>query len=216
MNEERFVQLREPDWQRLVHLCDRADASPTFLNTNDFHELIRCYRRTSGDLSTARTIGSNPEMITFLNDIVGRAYAILYRAPRKSFLAGLGQVLGTVAETGRRRKWFIFGSGAGFLVFAFLSYWLMDAVPATRDVFIPPASRDNIRSWTRGLPERSAGQSAFATGMYASHNPMAAISGMSVASVSFGAGGLYFLYVNGMNVGALANEMNRVGRLPML
>jgi uncharacterized membrane protein SpoIIM required for sporulation len=218
VNEERFVQLREPDWQRLVHLCDRADASPTFLNTSDFHELIRCYRRTSGDLATARTIGSNPEMTTFLNDIVGRAYAILYRSPRKSFFAGLGQVLATVAQAGRRRKWFILSAALGFFVFTFLTFGLMSAVPATRDVFLPPGGmmQENAKGWTKGIKPRTASQSAMMTGMYASNNPLAAITGASLSVVSFGIGGAYDLYENGMNTGALAYEMNRAGKLSTL
>ena len=217
MNEERFVQLREPDWQRLVHLCDRADASPTFLNSADFHELIRCYRRTSGDLATARTIGSNLEMTTFLNDIVGRAYAILYRAPRKSFLRGLGQILSIVAQTGRRRKWFIFASAFGFLVSVLLSSWLMSAVPATHDVFIPPGeAQKNVDAWVKGLPARTAGESATMTGFYASNNPMAAIGSMALTSVSFGVGGAYELYQNGAMLGALAHEMAKARRLDIL
>ncbi|MHB8636780.1 MAG: stage II sporulation protein M [Fimbriimonadaceae bacterium] len=200
-----------------MHLCDRADASATFLNSADFHELIRCYRRTSGDLATARTVGSNPEMTTFLNDIVGRAYAILYRAPRKSFGTAVIQVLATVAQAGRRRKWFILTAALGFAASTVLAFWLMDAVPATHDLFIPPGMmQKNVDAWVKGLPPRSAGESAMMTGFYASNNPLAAISSMATTSVSFGVGGAYALYENGAMMGALAHEMAKAGRLGFL
>ena len=54
------------------------------------------------------------------------------------------------------------------------------------------------------------------TGFYASNNPMAAITGVATSSVSFGVGGAYALYQNGASVGALAYEMNKVGKLGML
>ena len=43
MNEEKFVERREDDWKRLVHLCDKADASTAFLTAADFHDLINVY-----------------------------------------------------------------------------------------------------------------------------------------------------------------------------
>lgn len=199
-----------------MHLCDRADASPTFLNTADFHELIRCYRRSSGDLARVRTLASNPEMTTFLNDIVGRAYAILYRAPRKTFGAAFVQTLTTVAQTGRRRKWFIFAAAIGFFLNVLLAFVLMGSVPDTRDVFIPPGQmQQNADTWKRGLSQRSAEDSAMMTGFYATNNPIAAINGVALGGVTFGVGGLYDLYQNGVSTGALAYEMNTVHRLPM-
>lgn len=217
MNEERFVELREPDWQRLVHLCDRADASPTFLSSADFHELIRCYRRTSGDLAKVRTVGSNLELATFLNDIVGRAYALLYRSPRKSLGAAIAQALTIVAQTGRRRKWFIITAALGFFGFATLAFWLMGSVPATQDVFIPPGvMRKNADAWKEGLPPRSAAESALMTGFYATNNPLVAIRDMAMGSVTFGLGSVYTVYENGSMVGALAYEVNTVGRMPRM
>ncbi len=216
MNEAHFVETREPDWQKLVGLCDRADASPAFLQTPDFHELIRCYRRTSSDLALARTINTNPDLTRFLNDIVGRAYGILYRAPRKSIGAALGQALTVVAQTARRRKVFILGSGAAFFLCAFFSFWLMDAVPSTQAVFNPPSMRANTDGWKKGIHERSSEESALYTGFYATNNPIAAISGMAMSSVSFGVGGAYDIYENGSMLGSLAHEMNKVGKLSTL
>jgi uncharacterized membrane protein SpoIIM required for sporulation len=216
LNETRFVELREPDWQRLVNLCDRAEASATFLSTEDFHELVRCYRRTSSDLALARTINTNPDLTRFLNDIVGRAYGTLYRSPRKPFGAAIMQVLTIVAQTGRRRKWFILGSAFGFFACAILAFVLMDVAPATRAVLDPPAMQANTEAWKKGLPVRSSTQSAGATGMYATNNPLVAILGMAKSSVTFGIGGVEDLYQNGSMVGSLAHEMRGVGKLTML
>jgi uncharacterized membrane protein SpoIIM required for sporulation len=168
-------------------------------------------------LALSRTINTNPDLTRFLNGIVGRAYGILYQSPRKSLRATVTQVLTLVAQTGRRRKWFILGSGFGFFIFAFLAYFLMSTVPATRAVFNPPgAGQANVNAWKNGLPNRSATESASMVGFYASNNPMAAISTVALSSVTFGAGGIFELYGNGIGLGTLAYEMQTVGKLGTL
>ena len=52
--------------------------------------------------------------------------------------------------------------------------------------------------------------------MHRSNNPRAAIATASVSAVSFGIGGLYLLYVNGIVMGSLAHEMKNVHKLPDL
>src|SRR5271170_7049523 len=94
MNEESFVDRREVDWKRLSVLCDRADSSLNRLSGSELREFVRLYRRVSTDLALARTKSTNLPLISFLNDLAGRAYGILYRSPRKPFWATL---LATVA-----------------------------------------------------------------------------------------------------------------------
>src|SRR5690242_5273802 len=114
MNEVAFVKKRESDWQRLTHLCDAADVSVSKLKPEEFHEFIRLYRRVSADLAAARTRSNNIQLINFLNDVVARAYGILYRSPRKSFGKSIGEALVMSASTVRRCRWFVLTS---FLIF---------------------------------------------------------------------------------------------------
>lgn len=217
MNEAQFIERREPDWKALVLLCDRADASTAFLESHDFHELIRAYRRVSADLAYARTQGVNEQMTTFLNDIVGRAYAQIYRAPRKPFWAAIAGALAVAARAGRRRKWCIFVSVGIFLVSSLMVFTLMQVAPASHDVFISPGTeQENVDAWKQGLPPRSGEQSSMAAGFYATNNPKVAVVATSMTVVTFGAFGVYILYETGAEIGALAHEMKGVGKLGLL
>jgi uncharacterized membrane protein SpoIIM required for sporulation len=216
MNEEKFVERREPDWKRLVHLCDKADASTAFLTGADFHDLINVYRRVGGDLALARTQGGNTQLIQFLNDIVARAYAIIHRPRPKPVGAAVRDGIVLVARTVRRLKSFVWFGVALFTVFTLFSFYFMQFVPASRDIFLPPGDRANAKAWTQGLSKSTFQGSTEMTSFYAMNNPIAAIQSCGIAAVSFGVGGLYEIYENAVGGGALGYEMDNVHKLPQL
>src|SRR5438309_1505206 len=138
MNEVAFKAKRESDWQRLTHLCDAAEVSPSKLKGEEFHEFIRLYRRVSADLAAARTYSNNIQLISFLNDVTARAYGILYRSPRRSLFRSLVDAIELSAQTVRRCKWFAFASFLIFICSGLFSFLVQDWQPQTRSVFIPP------------------------------------------------------------------------------
>lgn len=217
MNEQSFVDRREVDWKRLSALCDLADASLTRLKPEELREFVRLYRRVSTDLASARTKSTNVPLISYLNDLTGRAYGVLYRAPRKPFLAGLLATIALSAQTVRRNRWFVFASA--FLTFgmAFFTYGLLNWAPATRDVIIPPGEQSLFDEWKKGhFPEPSGSQSGMATAFYAQHNPTVAIITGAVGAGTFGVMSVVFLLQNGMMLGALSHEVAPVGKLGFL
>src|SRR5688572_25939278 len=132
MNETLFVERREPDWKRLHHLCNRADASPANLSAAEFHEFVRLYRRVSTDLAAVRTKTTNEGLADFLNDLVARAYGILYRSPRKSIGAAIKDAVAASARTVRRCRYFVLASAALFVGSGVFAFYLMRHVPDAR------------------------------------------------------------------------------------
>ncbi|MCC7229209.1 MAG: stage II sporulation protein M [Fimbriimonadaceae bacterium] len=217
MNEVAFVEKREADWKRLTFLCDRADATIKSLKPDELHEFVRLYRRASADLALARTKSSNLQLIDYLNDLAGRAYSILYRAPRNPFRKAIGSAIRQSAQTVRRCRIFVLVSASLFVGSALLSYTLMRYVPETRDFFVPEVMRENFDQWKSGIHEaRSGSESLGATGMYATNNPFVSILTGSVAAATFGIGTAERMYFNGAILGALAYEMDTVGKLGYL
>lgn len=215
MNEVAFVQRREQDWKRFTHLCDRAEASPSNLKPLEFHEFIRLYRRISGDLALARTRSSNVQLIDFLNDMVGRAYGILYRSPRKSFIKGVIDSVAVIAQTVRRRRWMVFASASIVLLGILSAYFLMDAVPQTRSFYIPPQMSNVFDAWKQPtFDPRTADQSGGMALMYATNNPLVAIKSGAESAASFGVLTLKDLYQNGSMLGALLHEVRPYGQMP--
>jgi uncharacterized membrane protein SpoIIM required for sporulation len=217
MNEAAFVERREPDWKRLSQLCDRADASPANLLPEEFHEFLRLYRRVSADLATVRTWSGNDSLTSFLNDLVGRAYAILYRTPRKPFRAAISDAVLLSAATVRRCRWFLLASTLLFLGSAFFSSFLLQYFSDTRDVLIPPQMQEMFESWKAGqFPERTSSDAIMMTAYYSSNNPLVAILSGSIAAATFGVGTFLIIAQNGMLLGALGHEMAQVGLLGYL
>jgi uncharacterized membrane protein SpoIIM required for sporulation len=216
MNELTFVERREPGWQKLTRLCDRADISVGSLTSSEFREFVRLYRQASADLAVVRARSGNDALAEFLNDLVSRAYAILYRAPKVPFLDVVLSTLRLVAQTARRRAAFLAASAAFFFGSILFSYAVISIWPESRGVFVQPAMEDNFTAWKEGLPARSGEESAMATSMYASNNPVAALLTSNIAAASFGIGTVYVLYQNGTIIGALARDMAGVGKLGLL
>ena len=217
MNEQGFVDRREADWKRLAALCDSADSSLKKLNAAELREFIRLYRRISTDLAVARTKSTNVPLISFLNDLAGRAYGILYRSPKIPFLAILYNAIATSAQTVRRNRWFVCVSASIFFGSAFFIYGLMSWVPDVHDILIPPSMSKNFDAWKKGdFPQRSGSESAEMASMYASNNPTVAIISGSVGAGSFGVASVFFLFQNGAILGALAHEVAPFGKLGFL
>lgn len=217
MNEQSFVNRREPDWQRITMLCDKADTSVSRLSAEELRELVRLYRRVSTDLSLARTKSSNLQLIDFLNDLAGRAYAILYREPRKPLWNVLLGAVELSAQTVRRRRWFVFTSILILVASCVAVYALVALDPQTRSFFIPPGAQDNVDAWKLGrFPERSGSEGFMMAGFYASNNPKVAIISGAVGAGSFGILSVLLIAQNGAMLGVLAHEVATVGKLGFL
>lgn len=78
MDIERFLSERRPVWEDLDKLLDTADE--VGLTRDEMQRLVELYRRTCSDLNRARSYTANPEILSFLNQLTGRAYRFIYRA----------------------------------------------------------------------------------------------------------------------------------------
>jgi len=217
VNEILFVEEREQDWRRLKLLCDRADASPALLHGTELRELVRLYRRVSGDLALVRTRSANSELIEFLNGLCARAYAIVYRPRGTGLRKAMGAAAVQAARTVRRRAAFVLASGAMLLGFALFAFVAMERIPDSRETFVPEQMEEVFDHWKRGdLEERSSSESFAMTLFYSGNNPMAAVSTGAIAAGTFGIGTLEILRVNGGMLGALSWDMRSVGKLGFL
>ncbi|HEY8344351.1 MAG TPA: stage II sporulation protein M, partial [Bacillota bacterium] len=78
-----FVQKRKESWQRLNLLLSKAGGHRIRqLSKEELLELSVLYRKSAADLARARAERMSPEIITLLNDLVGRAYNLIYRAEK--------------------------------------------------------------------------------------------------------------------------------------
>lgn len=217
MNEQTFVERRCAEWTRLNQLCDKAGTGPHALAPEELREFVQIYRRVCSDLASARTKSANVSLIEYLNSTAGRAYAVLYRSPRKSFWRWLCEFVVDAPRTVRRQIVFVTLSAVLFFGSGVLSATLIHTVPEARDVFVSAQMESNFKAWRDGLPsDRSSSEGVAMTGFYASNNPKTAIVAATIGAGTFGFGSILMLFQNGAIIGALANDMLGVGKLGFL
>lgn len=217
MNETKFVEKREPDWIRLNQLCAKADASPTQLSAPELKEMFRLYRRTSSDLALVRTKSNNVQLANFLNDVVAASYSALYRNRKKNVFEALADSVALAARTVRKRKGAVFVSAIVFFGSAFAANAIMRFVPDARPHFVPSGWEQTVKHWRdNDMEERNLDESIAMTGFYMSNNPRASIIAGALAASTFGLGTAKLLFENGALLGALAYELEPVGRVGYL
>lgn len=218
LNEESYLKRRTQSWRRLELLCDKADTGGfRKLSGLEVVEYVRLYRQTSADLAFLMTHSSNKDVVAHLNRLVGRAYAMLYRAPSRSFLKVIDDGLFAAASTMRRHRG-LFWLSAGILgLAAAFAFFVMTTRPEMRHFFVDPSMEANFDSWKSGeFDPRTGGEGVMATSFYWANNLRAGMTAVGIASATAGVGAVYVLWMNGAILGALSADMAGVGLLPYL
>jgi uncharacterized membrane protein SpoIIM required for sporulation len=211
-NEEAYLHKRIESWQRLERLLSSGGSGLARLEGDEMVEAVRLYRQASGDLAYLSTHSSNSDVVGYLNNLVGRAYTEIYRAPRRDFVDVVRTGVATAAQTVRRRRGELLFCLSVFLVGMFFAWGLMTVAPETRQFFVPAAAEENFKHWTEGPHEgRTGGESILATSFYAGNNPRVGIMTIGLSLATFGGMAVMILFENGVLVGALAADCSKTG-----
>ncbi len=111
-----FVEQHRPKWVALERLLDSAERDGLAkLSLDDARSLSRLYRSSSSDLLWVRARGGAADVSGYLNDLVGRAYAVTYPGKRVR-MSELGRFLSRGFPDVMLHEWRMF-------VAAFLLFW---------------------------------------------------------------------------------------------
>lgn len=80
MPPDQFIQARQSQWKDLATLLDRCQANAKGLSTEDIHRLGSLYRAATSDLAVAQRDFPAQRVTLYLNQLVARAHATLYRS----------------------------------------------------------------------------------------------------------------------------------------
>jgi uncharacterized membrane protein SpoIIM required for sporulation len=210
---------REAQWARLDALLTRANGRLGALEGEESGELGRLYRAAATQLSLVRAGGGSVAQRERLNDLVGRAHALIYGtaagaqtgAGARSWLLAL-----LLAPVAVRRAWryhllaaalLLVGVGYGWVGAARDTEWALELVMQSGDERTPYATRaELLATLTAGRPDDAGG--GMTTGEKAFFGAYLWQNNTRVALLGFFAGPLggvptaVLLLYNGMVIGA--------------
>ena len=80
MRVDEFYQSRKGDWETLSRLLDQSQRDMRALSESQVRDLARLYRATTSDLALAKRDFPRNEVTIYLNQLVARAHAVVYRS----------------------------------------------------------------------------------------------------------------------------------------
>ena len=80
MRVDEFYQSRKSDWEALSHLLDQSQKDMHGLSESQVRDISRLYRAATSDLALAKRDFPRNEITVYLNQLVARAHAVVYRS----------------------------------------------------------------------------------------------------------------------------------------
>jgi uncharacterized membrane protein SpoIIM required for sporulation len=80
MRTDEFYQSRKDDWDALSKLLEQSQKDMRGLSESQVRDLARLYRAATSDLALAKRDFPRNEITAYLNQLVARAHAVVYRS----------------------------------------------------------------------------------------------------------------------------------------
>jgi uncharacterized membrane protein SpoIIM required for sporulation len=197
---ERFVTQRRAEWERLERLLGRA-GRPRGLAPEDALALAALYRRATADLARAQRDWPDEPVAHYLNGLVARGHAAVYREAGAVLPRLARFYTHTIPRTYRASGPFLVASAALLFGPAAIAFLVLLAQPGLADHLVAPTLVDLVkhhRLWTDIPPDSRP----FASGLIMTNNLL--VSGLAFAlGILFALPTVVILVTNGISLGAL-------------
>ncbi|NOK37568.1 stage II sporulation protein M [Corallococcus exercitus] len=208
MEMAEFIETRRPRWQQLESLLDKSEGEGLRkLSLDEARSLGKLYRAVSSDLLWVRARSGSADVSAYLNDLVGRAYALTYPGSRPRF-ADVWAFVARGFPALLHHEWrmyvasvLLFLTGAGF------GYVGMVVDPDAAHYLVPeqhlsmdPVKRAADEAAGKGMSVEE--QAQFTTFLF-THNIQVAFLAFALG-ITLGLGTAVMLFTNGLFLGALA------------
>lgn len=208
MELAEFVERRRPKWLALERLLNKSEAEGLkALSLDEARQLSRLYRAASSDLLWVRARRGAADVSEYLNDLVGRAYALTYpgKRPRLSDIGGF--LTRAFPDLMMRELWpflasvmlFLGGGAFGWAGMAFDPDAAIYLVPEQHQKLDPEArAKEEAAGETASVEQ----QAAFSSFLF-THNIQVAFLCFALG-ISAGVLTAVMLFANGIFLGSLA------------
>ncbi|MBI4576698.1 MAG: stage II sporulation protein M [Planctomycetes bacterium] len=202
MDPDAFLAERRGDWERLEDLLGRAErGSFRALDAEGARALGQLYRRAAADLLRARSRGAPDPVLSYLNQLVARAYGRIYGGRRFRMAAVCVFLARGFPETVRRR-WGPVALSAALLAAGVGFGFAATALDPEARNYLLPQELSEIQQLNPGAPF-SANMGAMASAYIMTNNIRVCFLAFALG-VTLGVGTAWVLVSNGLLLGALA------------
>lgn len=211
MRSVAFRKEREATWQALEELIATADKRGLrTLSAEQLARLPHLYRATLSSLSVARSISLDRALTDYLENLVGRAYFVVYGTRQHLRRQLSAFFLSRLPSTIRRARWHILVAAIVMLAAAVAAFQLTSADMDYYDAFAgdmaqgrtPASSTAELREGLYDTESGSGMLATFAASLF-SHNARIGILAFATGFVA-GLPTLFLLFYNGLVLGAFA------------
>jgi uncharacterized membrane protein SpoIIM required for sporulation len=208
-----WIQSRRADWQRLTALLDQAQAGKLrALSEVELAEVGDLYRVVTSDLAVARRDYARHQVVTYLNQLTGRAHGLIYRGEPLE-LRRIWRFFGrTFPRLYRETERYTLVATLLFLTPALIAFFITWYQPDAAYTLLPAGAQDIIplveegEMWT-DIPsgERSVASS------FIMRNNIQVVFLAFAGGVLAGTLTLYVMLLNGLFMGAVAGLCQAYG-----
>ncbi|MBI4612142.1 MAG: stage II sporulation protein M [Planctomycetes bacterium] len=214
MDLNLFLEVRRDEWQYLEGLVDRLE-SGVRLTEDEADRLCRLYRKASSDSIRVRTETRNPAVIEYLNNLIARCYAAIYRGRRFGVKDLWTFYAAEVPRTVRRESRAVAASAACLLAGTLFGFVALFADSRSREFLVPAehqvqAPNERIDALESGGDVFTLEQSGFLTGFFFTHNFKVGVLAFAVG-IAWGVLTFVMLFANGLMLGALMADYVQSG-----
>lgn len=211
LRPDEFIARRRAGWERLDELLARAGAGLGGLSAEELRELGRLYRQAAADLAVARRDLPGHPVVAFLNGLVARGHAAVYRESGAGGAARVRAFFAADFPRAFRATWpatlaaflmFALPAVAGFIA-TYQEPTLAPALLPGADLIVEEVQAGN--EWWLRINEEGRSQ---ASAEIMTNNIGVAFRAFT-GGVVFGVYTLYILALNGLLFGIVAGAAQR-------
>jgi uncharacterized membrane protein SpoIIM required for sporulation len=211
MNVERFIAERRPVWKELDDALRAAEARSEKTSREELHQIVELYRRAASDLNRVQSYTANPEVLGYLNQLVGSAYRFVYRAGHETRLLGsFGElVLRDIPAAFRRHRVAVAMAALAMLLGVVVGAGAVFLNPANGARLVPgefftESPHERVTRIEEGDERIDNAEKAlyFSASLY-THNIKVSFLAFTLGALTI-IGGVWLLFYNGVILGAVA------------
>lgn len=208
--QDEFVARRKGEWAALDAMLGTGNALHK-LAPADISGFSALYRGICGDLVHARDVGYTQDLVSYLDNLAGRAHNLLYAAPPYRLRAAW-ELVARDFPRAIRRNWKFFSLGlALFYVPMIVCMVATLAHPEFATHVLPREALQHMAEmYSEGLSGRDTGTDAGMAGFYVYNNVGIAFRCFATG-ILFGLGSLFFLIYNGITIGTVLGHVISAG-----